>query len=479
MQIGAAYIRVSTEEQLEFSPDAQKRAIKDYAKKNDIILKPENIFVDEGISGRRAEKRPAFMEMIAQAKKKPKPFDIILVHKFDRFARSREDSVVFKSLLRKECGIKVVSITEQMEDDKFSIILESMLEAMAEYYSLNLADEVRKGMFEKARRGEHIGKAPYGYELENKKLIPNTYESEIVKKIFFMYTEEKESLTSITRYLNYHHITTKKGGKWRNCTINYILRNHIYTGLTRYNYISTDGYTLNAPQEWIIAQGTHTPIIEPSVFEKAQQLLNKNTTSSFQNIKAKKIYSWCQHLLYCSECGKRLILHSSNRNHYFSFSCSGCAEGLCTQKNTWSNRKMERILLSAIQKDMPSASTYHIYKTASQSDSLELLKQASKKLQEKKKLMQQAYFAKIDSLDEYRENKKNLYAEESKLKERMQLMEKEKTDETLKLIYTSFYDLLTSKNLSPEEKNKIAKHVIKAVNVNLRDKEIQIIYSAI
>ena len=102
MLIGAAYIRVSTDDQLEFSPDAQKHAIFQYAKKNDILINPEYIFVDEGISGRKVEKRPAFLRMIATAKSKPRPFDVILVHKFDRFARSREDSVVYKSMLRKD-----------------------------------------------------------------------------------------------------------------------------------------------------------------------------------------------------------------------------------------------------------------------------------------------------------------------------------------------------------------------------------------
>lgn len=101
MQSAALYIRVSTEDQAEFSPDAQKRLLLDYAKRNHILVDEEYIFIDEGISGRIAEKRPGFMSMIAIAKKKPKPFDIILVHRFDRFSRSREDSIVYKSLLKK------------------------------------------------------------------------------------------------------------------------------------------------------------------------------------------------------------------------------------------------------------------------------------------------------------------------------------------------------------------------------------------
>ena len=122
MQIGAAYIRVSTDEQTEYSPEAQLRAIKEYAKKNDILLSNDFIYRDEGLSGRDIKKRVGFQSMISTAKKKPKPFDVILVHKFDRFSRSREDSVVYKSLLRRDCNIKVISITEQMEDDKFSVI---------------------------------------------------------------------------------------------------------------------------------------------------------------------------------------------------------------------------------------------------------------------------------------------------------------------------------------------------------------------
>ena len=155
MQNAAIYIRVSADEQTEYSPEAQKKAMIDYASKNDIYVSQEHIYIDEGISGRNANKRPAFMKMVASAKSKPKPFDVILVHKFDRFARSREDSVVYKAMLLRECGVKVISITEDISGgDKTSVILEAMLEAMGEYYSLNLSEEVKKGMTIKAERGE-------------------------------------------------------------------------------------------------------------------------------------------------------------------------------------------------------------------------------------------------------------------------------------------------------------------------------------
>ncbi|WP_455719039.1 recombinase family protein, partial [Anaerosporobacter sp.] len=96
MNTAAIYIRVSTEDQTDYSPDAQKRLISTYANQHNLVVPKEYIFIDEGISGRRADKRPAFMQMIRIAKKKPRPFDVILVHKFDRFSRSREDSILYK-----------------------------------------------------------------------------------------------------------------------------------------------------------------------------------------------------------------------------------------------------------------------------------------------------------------------------------------------------------------------------------------------
>ena len=171
MKIAAAYIRVSTDDQIEYSPDSQRKAILDYAKRNDYIVPQEYIFVDEGISG-RSTKRPAFQQMIGTAKQKSHPFDAILVWKFSRFARNREDSVVYKSMLRKQCGVEVLSISEQIGEDKTSILIEALLEAMDEYYSINLSEEVVRGMSEKARRGGTLGRAPFGYTAKTVNCCP-------------------------------------------------------------------------------------------------------------------------------------------------------------------------------------------------------------------------------------------------------------------------------------------------------------------
>ena len=154
IKTAAAYIRVSTDDQTAYSPMVQKEAILNFAEKNTFFIPPEFIFSDEGISGRTAEKRPAFISMINCALKKKNNISAVIVHKYDRFARSRDDAVIYKAMLKKH-GICVISVTEKMPfDHKFAVIYEAMLEAMAEYYSLNLSDEVKKTMIKKAEKGE-------------------------------------------------------------------------------------------------------------------------------------------------------------------------------------------------------------------------------------------------------------------------------------------------------------------------------------
>jgi site-specific DNA recombinase len=140
----ALYVRVSTEEQAQegLSIDAQLKALQQYCRERQYLI--VETFVDAGESA-RTDKRPGFQRMIAMAKQRPKPFDLILVHKMDRFARNREDSAVYKALLRKELGIDVISKTERFDDTPTGKPTEGITEVFAEFYSANLAHEVLKG----------------------------------------------------------------------------------------------------------------------------------------------------------------------------------------------------------------------------------------------------------------------------------------------------------------------------------------------
>ncbi len=187
------YARVSSEKQAEkdLSIPAQLKALRKYALQRNWEIVSE--YIDEAESARSVN-RPAFQEMITAAKKKDKPFDVILVWKLSRFARNREDSIIYKSLLRKR-GISLISINEQIDDSAAGKLLEGMIEVIDEFYSANLAQDTMRGMKENANRGfSNGGIVPFGYRKvkvsagnsQKTKLEPDDIEAPIVRYAFKM-----------------------------------------------------------------------------------------------------------------------------------------------------------------------------------------------------------------------------------------------------------------------------------------------------
>ena len=146
---------------MDLSISAQMRALRDYANKNNYLVVRE--YIDEAESGRVAD-RPQFRRMIEEGRQNNAPFKEILVWKFSRFTRKREHAVAFKSMLRRR-GIKVTSITEHADDTPTGKLLEAIIESVDEFYSENLAQEVRRGLRESASRGFWVSaRPPYGYK---------------------------------------------------------------------------------------------------------------------------------------------------------------------------------------------------------------------------------------------------------------------------------------------------------------------------
>lgn len=154
MKRAVAYARFSSSMQREESIDAQIRAIQDYAQRQGYVL--VNTYIDRAVSA-TSDKRPEFQNMIADAASNS--FEAVIVHKLDRFARSRYDSAHYKYQLKRH-GVSVLSVSENLDDSPESVVLEAVLEGMAEYYSKNLAREVEKGKQENARKGHHVGGTP-------------------------------------------------------------------------------------------------------------------------------------------------------------------------------------------------------------------------------------------------------------------------------------------------------------------------------
>jgi DNA invertase Pin-like site-specific DNA recombinase len=264
----AAYIRVSTEDQLEFSPDSQLKKIQEYVKGRGLVLPESYVFMDEGISGREARNRPAFMRMIRMAKETPRPYDQILVWKFSRFARNRQDSIFYKSMLRRECGIQVISITEQLSEDPTSILIEALLEAMDEYYSVNLAQEVIRGMNEKFSRGGVVNPPPFGYRMGDGIYEPDEECAPYVSGIFRLFLSGL-SCKEIAAELNARGIRTSRGNLFQARSIRYILQNPVYTGSLRRHI---DGKNQESFQ---LVRSDHMPLVSKEMFELTQKEIGK------------------------------------------------------------------------------------------------------------------------------------------------------------------------------------------------------------
>jgi len=179
---GVIYARFSSEMQRDESIDAQIRAIEEYAKRNNIVVVGN--YIDKAKSA-TTDNRPEFQQMIADAANNQ--FDVVLVHKLDRFSRNRNDSIAYRMQIKRH-GVALISVLEYIDEGSpESIILESVLEAMVEYYSRNLARKVEKGKKENALKGKHVGGIPpLGYDLDRAtmKLVINPHESECIRLIF-------------------------------------------------------------------------------------------------------------------------------------------------------------------------------------------------------------------------------------------------------------------------------------------------------
>lgn len=357
---GAAYIRVSTEDQLEFSPDSQLKRIREYADSHDIRIPDEYVFIDEGISGRSADKRPAFQQMItlARSAQKSPPFLKILVWKFSRFARSRQDSIFYKSMLRKNCGIEVISITEPLSHEPTSILIEALLEAMDEYYSINLAQEVRRGMQERFTRGRAISIPPFGYRMgiESYEIHP-----EQGKWVQFMYQSfaDGHSLKEIASDLRQAEVYTNRGNFFDSRAITYILCNPVYIGRLRKRITAPDiSSSTDVPAIPVTydryyrgkhvqyADGLHPPLVSDTLWRQVQQGMHPEPHSLIARHPAAY---YLQGIVYCGSCGSPMV-HVRQDS---AFQCSGYNHGKCSCSHFIQRRKLEALIETVLARYFP------------------------------------------------------------------------------------------------------------------------------
>lgn len=286
MSTAYVYARFSSDNQREESIDAQLRAIRAYCEREGITILRE--FPDEAVSA-RTDKRPRFQEMfetIGDA-----PADFVIVHKLDRFARNRYDAAFYRSKLKK-AGMRLISVLEPLDDSPESIIMEGLLESMSEYYSANLAREVRKGMDENIINGKRLGgKAPMGYRVDKQHLFPNE-QADRVRDMFRDYANGK-TMKQIAAEM----------GK-RGTTIHDLLRNEVYIGTL-----------VSGPRRH---ENAHEPLIDMDTWNAVQRRLDALQLNAAG--KAKREYL-CSGRLVCGLCGCRIVVACGGKPNLKYYHC--------------------------------------------------------------------------------------------------------------------------------------------------------------
>lgn len=419
MKSACAYIRVSTDKQEELSPDAQKRLLIDFAKKNNMSLLAENIYIDNGISGKKADKRPEFLKMIGLAKSKEHPFDVILVWKFSRFARNQEESIVYKSLLKKN-HVEVVSVSEPLVDGPFGTLIERIIEWMDEYYSIRLSGEVLRGMTEKALRGGYQSSLPLGYKMNKDTGVPYIYEDEavIVRKIYADYTAG-HSYLEIARELNSLGYKTKRGAAFEGRTIEYILSNPFYNGSVRWNRQKHDDHTIKSVNDWIISQGKHEPLIDKTKWDEIQHLIALRS-KPYRARAAGHMKHWLGGLVKCSDCGASLMA-GLNATRY---QCGNYNKGKCLHSHFIKTAALEDAVYKSLERVLQNSDELHyeLKKSSNEPDTNDrdiILNQLSK-LNDKEARIKQAFRDGIDTIEEYKENKQLLANERGELQSQLE-----------------------------------------------------------
>ena len=308
------YVRFSSHNQTEQSIEGQTRVCRDFCKRHNIRI--VEIYADRATSASKdIEKRVQFLKMIKDSEKGL--FDAVIVYKLDRFARSRYDSATYKYRLKRN-GVQLISATENISNDPEGIILESVLEGMAEFYSAELSQKINRGMRESAYKHNSIGGAiPLGYKIEDKKLVIDPKTAPIVKEAFEKYADG-ETVAEICRQFNARGYKTSKGTAFGKSSFTKIFRNERYIGVyTFHDYRAEDAIPA---------------IIDKDLWDRVQLRVGKIKNAPARN-KAKVVYL-LSGKIFCGHCGSKMN-GNCNAGNYYYYQCYGKKNGNvdCKKKN--------------------------------------------------------------------------------------------------------------------------------------------------
>ena len=285
MKTAVIYARYSSDNQTEQSIEGQLRVCQDYAEKNNILIL--NTYIDRAMTGTN-DNRPAFQQMIKDSK--DKKWNFVIVYKLDRFSRDKYATTVNKKKL-KDNGVKLLSAMENIPDSPEGVLMESVLEGLNQYYSMELAQKVKRGLNESRIKGHFTGGTLiYGYYLDNLKIVINEEQAEVVRYIYEQYAigvYVKDIIANLTArgILN-------KGKPFARNTIYNILKNEKYSGVYRHN---EEVFTNIYPQ-----------IVPTETFNKVRDKVNANRYGK----QSTDIVYLLRNKIKCGHCGSSITAES-------------------------------------------------------------------------------------------------------------------------------------------------------------------------
>ena len=309
------YARVSTDKQAEkeLSIPAQCQAMRDYAAQRGWTIVEE--FIEPGASARTAE-RPALMRLLALCRGQSRP-NVVLVHKIDRLARNVFDHATIRALL-KQHHIKLASVVENVDDSVSGELVENIMASIAQFYSANLSEEVKKGMRQKVMNGGWPHRPPRGYirvKTEQSRSIEiHPAEGPLMKRAFEWYATGLYSVKALTKRLAAAGVLSRTGGPVPQAHLRRLLANSFYAGFVRWHDLE--------------CRGTHPALISRELFDKVQTMIDRR----FRNPgpKGSRIPGFpLRGLAVCSSCRGRMTGERHGKFRYYRCSRQTYRRELC------------------------------------------------------------------------------------------------------------------------------------------------------
>lgn len=298
------YARYSSHAQREESIEGQLRVCYEYAAREGISVIKE--YIDRAMTATN-DQRPSFQQMIAESS--GGGFDTVLVYALDRFARDRYDAAVYRKKLR-DNGVRILSVTQPIDDSPEGVLIESLLEGLAEYYSKNLARGVMRGMRENALNCKAVGGiVPTGYKVNHDTMQYEIDEPKaaIIREVFRLYANGN-AIVDICKYCNSHGYRTNRDRPFTRNSLSTILKNRKYIGVYKFDDIEIEG---GMPV-----------IVDRDIFDRAQERLSMGNRSKPR--KNDDVEFLLTGKLFCGHCGKPMVGTSGtgkNGEIYYYYSC--------------------------------------------------------------------------------------------------------------------------------------------------------------